>query len=181
MAAIRFHEGEHMGRLGMGLFRKVLILLPAAVALFWASAAVSPSAPQEDLTLLRINSSRFMFLQVCSQCHEPERGYLVIGDPEEWAAAVWRMAGRVRGHITLSRVSQTSEVLKYGSEYSRYQRAFFEKRCGSCHDWQQIGKLSSGGSGYHDWTKAVSCGEGGWITSEELELIRCGISGKGRI
>ena len=104
----------------------VTAVLPVVAVLF--SAAVSSSAGGEDLTLLRLDSSRFVFLQTCSQCHEPERGYLVIDNPEEWAATVTRMLVKDGGHITLEKVNQFALIMKYGTEYKRNQKVFFEDK-----------------------------------------------------
>lgn len=157
----------------------VFSIVPLLIVLLTAS--VCYSAGTEDLTLLRIDSTRFMFLQVCSQCHEPERGYQVISDPGEWAATVSRMLVRGSGHITLEKVSQFAKVVKYSSDYHHYQKAFFEARCARCHDRDLMQALSEGITTWHDRTAALPQDTASWITDEEYELVLLGLRRKGSI
>lgn len=161
--------------------KALLVVLSLPFCMLWLAAAVCYSADGKDLTLLRIDSFRFMFLQVCSQCHEPERGYLVIGDPGDWAATVSRMLVRGQGHVTLEKVNQFAMIMKYGNEYQHYQEAFFEARCGRCHDRERMQDLNEGVTTWHDRTAALPQDTASWITNEENELILHGLRRKGSI
>lgn len=162
--------------------KALLVASTAAFVIMWLAAAVRTFAGGEDLTLLRLDSSRFMFLQVCSECHEPERGYLVIDDPGEWAATVSRMMGKGEGHVTLEKVSQYVLIMRYGTEYKRYQEAFFEARCGRCHDRELMQQgLNEGVTEWHDRTAAIPKDHTSWITNEEYELVLLGLRRKASI
>lgn len=149
---------------------KTLLVLSVAVLALGLSGTVFSSAEMEDLTLLRIDSPRFTFLQECSRCHEPERGYQVIGNRMKWEPTVRYMAGKNNGWITPAHMN---EILRYGSEYPEYQQAFFHERCGGCHDWEEIRSLGKSAAEWRAWIKTQRHVK--WITSEECGLILCGI------
>ena len=151
-------------------FRK-FVVFAAAVSIVCAAGEISQptevagsAVPSADL--------REIFLEKCSRCHEPERAYTVIVERKEWTVTVARMAVKDRAWMAAADVKR---IIAYQADYPAVQQAVFDKKCGSCHKWDEIRGFEMGDSQLRLYINFMSQRHGGEITMEECELLLSGL------
>ena len=149
----------------------VLVLLLTFPALLLLSPGSLTAADGEE-GVSSARASRDIFLGKCSHCHEPERGYAVIGARKEWAVTVARMAVKDRDWIPAADVKR---LIAYQEDYRPVQQAVFEKKCGRCHKWDEVRAFEMGSSQLRLYINFMSQRHGGEITMEECELLLSGL------
>lgn len=157
------------------LSRILLVAVMTAAILNWlapagrASEGERPAWPADS-------GSRAAFLQRCSHCHEPERAYTVIDDYTQWVLTVARMAIKDRGWISSEDVKR---LVGYYAEHSRFRMTLFQDRCGGCHTWEEVRGMGKNPNQWRTWIRYMSQRHVGEMTSEECELLACGLTGEG--
>lgn len=147
-----------------------ILVLTFASLLSLPAGSLTAADGEEGVSSAR--ASRNLFLDKCSYCHEPERGYAVITGRKEWAVTVARMAVKDRAWIPASDVKR---LLAYQADYPAVQQAVFGKKCGRCHKWDEVRAFEMGSSQLRLYINFMSQRHGSEITMEECELLLSGL------
>jgi len=152
--------------------------MAVGVTVLLAAGAGCPLADDESLTLLRIESPRFVFLQHCSRCHEPGRAYRAAFDGATWRQTVHRMAG---WHNTYIDRESEERIVGYLGDIAAYREAFFAARCSRCHSREELGARVDGGADCCGRMGAAPREAAGAVTGEECALILSGLAPAGAL
>jgi len=80
-----------------------------------------------------------LFVEKCSACHNPNRAFSVIKDPEVWAQTLKRMQTYSKGAIT---DDQTAEIVNFHVTQQQRELDTFQETCTKCHDDERINSRS---------------------------------------
>jgi len=159
---------QHRAIREAGYVLSIFLAFPICLLL----TAGSLTAAEEEEGVPSAGESRNIFLEKCSRCHEPERAYTVIVERKEWTVTVARMAVKDRAWMAAADVKR---IIAYQADYPAVQQAVFDKKCGSCHKWDEIRGFEMGDSQLRLYINFMSQRHGGEITMEECELLLSGL------
>jgi mono/diheme cytochrome c family protein len=80
-----------------------------------------------------------LFVEKCSACHNPNRAFSVIKDPEVWAQTLKRMQTYSKGAIT---DDQAAEIVNFHVTQQQRELNTFQETCSKCHDDERINSRS---------------------------------------
>lgn len=156
--------------------RSRIILLGVAAALGCTTGGPRSLAGSDGLPEPPKTASRGVFLDKCSRCHEPERGYEVIEDYREWVLIVARMSIKDRSWIAPEEVRQ---IIAYHGSYLGDGITLFTERCGECHTREELRGLDKSAGQWRTWIRFMAGRHGSEVTAEECELLLCSLTGQG--
>ena len=80
-----------------------------------------------------------LFAAKCSSCHDPNRAFNVIKDPEVWAQTIKRMQYYSKGAITNQ---EAKELVDFHIDKQQKEINAFQETCTKCHDDERINSRS---------------------------------------
>jgi len=144
-----------------------------AVALIFAGAneaGFATGSPARAETIL--HTSRDLFLEKCSRCHEEERAYDIISHRLNWMRTVASMAVKNRSWMPPEAVE---DILHYRTYYPIHMRALFQHRCGECHGLDELRRRPRSAGQWQTLITYMSKRWGLDVTDEERALLVAGL------
>lgn len=109
-----------------------------------------------------------IFIEKCSQCHEPERALTVYKDEKAWEATVKRMEGYSQGNIS---DSEAGQLVNFHVSEQRREVDTFQKTCTVCHTDERIVNRSMTAAEWLDTVRRMQQKAPGLITDEKVEVL----------
>ena len=129
---------------------------------------LSRTFPRAPLDQQAMEQGRALFVEKCSACHDPQRAFSVIKDPEIWAQTIKRMQYYSQGAIS----NEEAEVLVsfHITEQQREINAFKET-CTKCHNDERIDNRSMSEEQWLATIRRMQKKAPELITDEKINLL----------
>jgi len=109
---------------------------PPATSLRKYLSGTHTTAPRDQQAMKRGTA---LFVEKCSACHDPNRAFTVIKDPEVWAQTIKRMQYYSKGAIT---DQEAQDIVDFHVTEQQREINAFNETCMKCHDDERINSRS---------------------------------------
>ena len=123
---------------------------------------------EAPLTQQELEQKKVLFVQKCSACHDPNRAFGVVKDPEVWAQTIKRMQYYSKGAIS---DQDAQELIDFHVNEQQKEIDTFNDTCTKCHNDDRISSKSMSEEQWLATIKRMQLKAPELISDEKINLL----------
>ncbi len=131
------------------------------------TAVTKPGAPGSEDVAPAV-SSRELFMEKCSHCHQAMQAYSVVEERERWIKLVATMATKNLNWID---TGEMRVIINYHDEHHQVAVDLFQGKCGECHQLDRLSLLEKTSAQWRTMIKFMGTRSTGGLNEDETEML----------